>query len=1107
MDPTGKNMDEVQMNIPDFQDIKELESVFKANREAIFLHDYETGKIVDVNEDMLEMYGYTYNEALNIGIDQISAGKAPHTVEESNELFNKAKQYGYISFEWYDRKKNGKFFWTDNIMKVVRIQGVKRIIVLSRDITERKKKQLELQSIVRERTEEISELNEKLTLANEELKIGNEELETYKIQLEELVSIRTRELKRSEERLIRTENRYSNFVEQSAEGISYFEPAKPFSMNLPVGEQVDYLLQLCSLVECNNSFARMYGCETRSQLFGKSMTEIFGKKAEKEKKGLLTEFIRNNYRLTDFQTTETFEDGALRHYIHNLSGMIRGNKLIGIWNAQRNITDLVKAEESLKYKGALEQLIAGLSTRFFNLTPEIVDRSIVDSLKEMCNFIGTDAGFLVEIIYSEGIYRLSHVWNNEKIAYDQHYFNRAPLNELHEWLGNIQNVDYYLVTSSDDLPDKTFVKSSFQQSGTASMVVVPIRYQGNLVGFIGSSTIDPARSWEQDEISLFRVIGEAFVNAITRMNSEKVLIESERNYREIFNATNEAIFIHDANTGEILDVNHSAIQLFGFTHEEALSSNANFFSSTEEGFNHSSAVNYIKQALNNETVVFEWLAKRKEGENFWAEVSLKCSEIGGDMRVLAVVRDISERKKSEELIRQSEERFRSIIQYLTDIIWIIDSANTIIFESPSSWHVLGYEPGYLLGKPGLKLIHPEDLSMVMADLKEVFTRQNDYLPTEFRAKHKDGHWVSLEAIANNMLDHPAIRGIIITCRDISERKIVEKALKLSESRFRNIFNNSSDAIVITSNNFSFLEVNEVFLKITGYTLQEIPKMKFSDIVTDSYLPQIADQFMRFFQHENLPALECEIKCIQQTNMPAEINSKLIEFEGQPALVSIIRDITERKQIENRILDTILSTEEREREKFARNLHDELGPLLSSIKMYVNSLASSVDPQKNEFVMVQLQKILSEAIQSTKELSNDLSPHVLSSYGLVAALEWFIDQLKPYIYIVLETNLKEERFPNMLELSIYRIIKELINNTLKHAQASAITIKLHAVLKSVQLNYSDNGKGFPENWHDHYQYMGMGMSNIMSRCRSIKAISRFYNHTPYGMSFEMDVPVE
>jgi signal transduction histidine kinase len=211
-------------------------------------------------------------------------------------------------------------------------------------------------------------------------------------------------------------------------------------------------------------------------------------------------------------------------------------------------------------------------------------------------------------------------------------------------------------------------------------------------------------------------------------------------------------------------------------------------------------------------------------------------------------------------------------------------------------------------------------------------------------------------------------------------------------------------------------------------------------------------------------------------------------------------------MENRILDTIISTEEKEREKFARNLHDELGPLLSSIKMYINSLSSGMDQQKYDFVIDQLKKILTDAITSTKELSNDLSPHVLANYGLLASIEWFIRQVGPHIRISFETNLKEERYASSLELSVYRIIKELINNTMKHAQAGTITIRLHRVIQSLRFEYSDNGVGFPEQWHDKMEFMGMGMSNILSRCRTINAVSKFYNHAPNGMSFEMEVPV-
>jgi PAS domain S-box-containing protein len=412
-----------------------------------------------------------------------------------------------------------------------------------------------------------------------------------------------------------------------------------------------------------------------------------------------------------------------------------------------------------------------------------------------------------------------------------------------------------------------------------------------------------------------------------------------------------------------------------------------------------------------------------------------------------------------------------------------------------------------MGKNGIDIIHPEDVAMVQHDLNEVYEKQNDHSPTEFRVKGNKGQWISLEAVADNMLDHPAIKGIIITGRDVTERRRVEKALKISETKFRNIFNNSSDPIVIISNKYKFLEVNEVFLRAIGYSFEETKKMKLTEIITDPYLPQLVEKLVKIFRNEYQPALECEIKCKGKETFPAEINSKLIEFEGELALIAVIRNITERKQLESRILDTIISTEEKEREKFARNLHDELGPLLSSIKMYVNSLSSSIEKSKHDFIIAQLKIILTEVIQSTKELSNDLSPHVLANYGLIAAIEWFINQLKPYISITFETNLRDERFASSLELSMYRIIKELINNTIKHAHATKINIKLFLILKTIHLDYSDNGTGFGENWQSNYEFMGMGMSNITSRCRSIHATSKFFNNAPNGMAFELQVPAD
>jgi PAS domain S-box-containing protein len=769
--------------------------------------------------------------------------------------------------------------------------------------------------------------------------------------------------------------------------------------------------------------------------------------------------------------------------------------------------EIQKKEESLKYKNRLEKLIAGISTSLFNLSPELVDSCIVKSLQEIGEFLMVDAVFLAEIFYSENVYGLTHIWKKDEIRFDCEFFKRAPLSDIMPWLEKIHDQEIFIVEKNVLSNNDQLLREKVHFKDFGVIAFIPIIYQGNIVGITGLSSSKKNYSCDPDEVSLLQQVGQLFVSALKRKKSEKILIESERNYREIFNATSEAIIIYDYDNSQIIDVNQAAMRLFGLSYEEALLGHVEEFSNIDEGYNRDALMKHIERAIHEGPVVFEWQIRRKDGEIMFTEVSMKNTEIGGEMRIVGVVRDISERKRDQKIIVQREERFRSIIQFLTDIIWILDKDIRITFESPSSNLVLGYEPGYLIGKSGFDVIHPDDLPLVKKELQEVFLKQNDFLPSEFRVKSKSGQWISLEVIANNMLDHPAIQGIIITCRDITERKRVEKALKISETKFRNIFNNSSDAIVIISNKYDFLEVNNVFLKATGYSLEETHRLKATDLITDSYLPQLGEHLVKILRNEYLPALECEIKCKSKSIYPAEINSKLIDFEGEQALISVIRDITERKHLEGRILDTIISTEEKEREKFARNLHDELGPLLSSIKMYVHSLSSSTEESKHNFIISQLKIILDDVIQSTKELSNDLSPHILANYGLISALEWFINQLKPYIAITLESNLNEERYSSSVELSIYRIIKELINNTVKHAQASKVNIRLYLILKNIHLNYSDNGIGFNEEWQNNYDQMGMGMSNILSRARFINATCKFFNNAPNGMSFEMQVPVE
>ena len=114
------------------------------------------------------------------------------------------------------------------------------------------------------------------------------------------------------------------------------------------------------------------------------------------------------------------------------------------------------------------------------------------------------------------------------------------------------------------------------------------------------------------------------------------------------------------------------------------------------------------------------------------------------------------------LSRQTADEYsETLIKHLSDIVFIINSDNTIKYETPSSAKILGYPSGYLIGKNSLDLVHPEDLDRVLHDLGEVLAKQNEYEPTEFRVKQSNGNWIYIETMAHNMLDNEDIKGAVV----------------------------------------------------------------------------------------------------------------------------------------------------------------------------------------------------------------------------------------------------------------------------------------------------------------------------------------------------------
>jgi signal transduction histidine kinase len=205
--------------------------------------------------------------------------------------------------------------------------------------------------------------------------------------------------------------------------------------------------------------------------------------------------------------------------------------------------------------------------------------------------------------------------------------------------------------------------------------------------------------------------------------------------------------------------------------------------------------------------------------------------------------------------------------------------------------------------------------------------------------------------------------------------------------------------------------------------------------------------------------------------------------------SLKRAETDRLRSERRVLNAIITTEETERKRFAKDLHDGLGPLLSTIKMSLSALSPKVTDSSGVEILTNATHVVNESISTIKEISNNLSPHVLTNLGVASAIRTFAAKVNAARDVVIDfhTNMQGVRFDTDKEVVIYRAACELINNAIKHSGASKIEIDLNKHEKIITLQYLDNGRGFDTSRLSDEEPSGMGLPNIETRVRSVDGV--------------------
>jgi PAS domain S-box-containing protein len=396
----------------------------------------------------------------------------------------------------------------------------------------------------------------------------------------------------------------------------------------------------------------------------------------------------------------------------------------------------------------------------------------------------------------------------------------------------------------------------------------------------------------------------ADITALKRVEQEKEqLLQRERQteeslklFRNLIDRSTDAIEVLDATTLRFLDCNTTAHLSLGYTREEFLSLTAY---AIDPAATAAAIARTTEEMVKSGYAIFESVHRRKDGSTFPVEINAKTIRLDRDYR-LAVIRDITERKQTEEALRRAEQNYRDIFE----------NAGEGIFQTTP-------EGKYIAANPALARMHgfdsPEELIRTRTDIpreiyvdpkrREEFTRliETDGIVREFEQEmiRKDGSIIWVTVNARVVRD---AQGEVLfyegTVQDITERKRAEEALRNSEERYRELFENAKDAYYVHDLSGRYISVNRAAEKLSGRSREDIIGRRFTDFIAPEQVGVITQRLCEKLIDEGETTYETELIASDGRRVPIEVSSRLIIENGLGVRIQgAARDITERKHAE------------------------------------------------------------------------------------------------------------------------------------------------------------------------------------------------------------------
>lgn len=471
-----------------------------------------------------------------------------------------------------------------------------------------------------------------------------------------------------------------------------------------------------------------------------------------------------------------------------------------------------------------------------------------------------------------------------------------------------------------------------------------------------------------------------------------------------------------------------------------------------------------------------------DGQSVWIHLqAIAATGDDGAAVIRMVLSDITERKQMEQAaVDASEHKFRLVADTTSDGIVIFGAKRQIEYVSPTYVKQLGYTEAELLGcAPDLiyARVHPEDRDVLLSKIERAIGAQEADLLYWYRIQHRLGHYIWREDHTRFQYDAAGhLSGVCVVARDITERRLAEIEMRIAAAAFE-----SQEAMMITDANSVILRVNRAFTQITGYMADEAigqtPQLLQSGRHDADFYRQLWDtvrstgkwQGEVWDRHKDGSVYPKWLTITAVSGIDGAVSHYIgSHFDlserkrAEAAMLEMNRDLTKSRQQLRRLVALNESRLEKEKRHIAREVHDELGQVLTALRMGLSVAlirhASQMPDLQDALKVMKTQ--VDRAIQGVRHVATRLRPAALDM-GLIPAIEWLCDEFTRHSGVVCELQAPTEPlvFDANRAVVVFRIVQESLTNISKYAQASQVAVNLAQHGNELRLAVRDNGVGF------------------------------------------------